>query len=310
MTLAEVRRMLLILARQLSTALAADRRCSGLLPVPSRYRRPQNAETKGYWLQVGRLGRGMRVELWLDHYSGLSYPRAWCGVSSTSSQQFSRLLAHPPLAGLRKRLLKRSGHDVTSSPPYHFIHPLRSNEFDVLVQEYYAGERDYLGVFSNYPWPFSPQNQGAIVRDATNLVAAFCAAFQMASNRQTIRTQGPWARPDPKCEKAAVRHVRRYLERSNYQVKSREHEICGYDLHATRASEELHIEVKGCTGAERRFFISRTERRAAGSDPRWRLAIITNALHHPPRPQFLTGAQMIRAFALEPVQWEGHPAFR
>ena len=302
--------MLLSLAGQLNIALASDRRCFGLLPVSIRYRRPQNYKTTGYWLSVGRLGLKMRVELWLDHYSGLSSPRAWCGLSSTSSQQLSRLLEYLPVVGLRKGPLKRSGRDVTGKPPYHFKRPLHSNEFDILVQEHYSGERDYLGVFSNYPWPFSPQNRKAIVRDATNLIAAFCAAFESASSvrHRVIRTPGPWARPNPQTEQAAVRHVRRHLRKAGYRIKSRESEICGYDLHATRDNHELHVEVKGCTKAAAHFFISRTELRAASSDQNWRLAVITNAQRQPRAPEFLTGEQMRKQFTLEPTQWEGRAA--
>jgi hypothetical protein len=42
--------------------------------------------------------------------------------------------------------------------------------------------------------------------------------------------------------------------------------------------QQLHVEVKGCTGATPRFFLSRTEQRTADSDPSWRLAVITHAL--------------------------------
>jgi len=310
-TLAEIKRMLLSLAVQLRTSLDLDPRCSGLLPAPRQYRRAQDDYTNGYWLAIGSLGRGIFVELWLDHYAGLSSPRFWCGVRSTSYQRLSRLLTYPPLAVLRKKLLKRSGRDVTRRPPYQFVHPLRSGEFDILVQEYYSGDRHYLGVYSNYPWPFSPHHRKAIVRDATNLVAELCAAFaRTAGTGRAIRTPGPWARPNRQTEQAAVRHVRRHLRKAGYRVKSRESEICGYDLHVTRNNQELHVEVKGCSDVVPRFFISRTELKTASSDPNWRLVVITNARERPCAPRFLTGKEMKKLFTLEPTGWEGRPAIR
>ena len=141
-TLATVRSALVTLTKQLSLALRKDPRCAGMLPPPPRDVRPQDADTKGYWIAVGRLGLGMRVELWLDHYSGLPSPRVWCGISSRSPQRLSQLLAVAPLDGFRKRLVERSTSDVTKSPPYCFTHPLGSKEFDVLVREHYAGDLD------------------------------------------------------------------------------------------------------------------------------------------------------------------------
>jgi len=278
-----------------------------MLPVAPGDRLLRQGETGGYWTTVGRLGRGISVEIWLDHFSGLSSPRAWCGISSSSPKRLSQLLPLSPLADLRKRLLTRSNRDVSKEGTYRLTSPLRSDEFDVLVREHYVGDRDYLGVYFPYLWPFSRQRRIAIVREATNVIASFCSAFEIASKPPSIRTPGPWARLDPKCEEAAVRYVRRHFEGLHYHVKSREHEICGYDLHVTRRSEEMHVEVKGCAATVPRFFISRTERRAADSQ-RWRLAMVTNALGHRPRLQLLTGQEMVRAFSLKPVQWEGRPS--
>lgn len=309
-SLAVVRGMLVSLAKQLSAALATESRCAGVLPALPRYRRPQNADTGGYWIGVGRLGRTISMELWLDHYSGLSSPRAWFGLSSRSSQRLTRLLSLPPLVGRRKGLVRRSTRDVTRKPPYRFIHPLQSNEFDTLVQEHYAGDRDYLGIFLNYSWPFLRHDKAAILRDAANLGAMFSAAFARVpgASQAGVRMPGPWSRPDPRTERAAVRHVSRYLRKSGYSVKTREREICGYDLHATRGADELHVEVKGCVDVAPRFFISRTEIRASTSDPHWRLAVITCARSQPPAPRLLTSGEMRRRFTLEPTEWEGRPA--
>jgi hypothetical protein len=301
-TLVQVRGALIAIRKRLKTALASDLRCKAMRGPTPQYRTPQNAETQGLWVEVGRLGRGLSVELWVDHYCGSSSPKAWFGLSSRSPKRITKLLQSPPMTRLRKKLIARTDRDVTVNPPFRFSRSLRASEFDVLVREHYAGERDYLGVFCAYPWPVTRERRAAIVRDSTNLLATFCDAFAMTPER---RAPGPWARPDPRSEKAAVRHVRRHLRKAGYQVRTREQEICGYDLHATRKSDELHIEVKGCAGAEGRFFISRTEYTASSTDPHWRLAVITNALGRPEPPRLLNGAQMRSIFRLDPVQWEG-----
>ncbi len=302
--LTELRRPIVELRNRLIEQVASDPQCANLSPPRRRYLRPIITDTAGYWAGVGSLGRSISVEFWLDHFSGLPSPKAWFGISCRSPQILARLLKLPPLAHLRTRLIERSSRNVTWEEPYRFKQPLRSQEFDVLVQEHYRGERDFLGAYLNYSWPFSGKSQNAIVRDSTNLSAAFCAAFEMLAGERSIRTPGPWARPDPRTEKAAVRHVRRYLRKLGYYVRSRESEICGYDLHAEGPSDELHVEVKGCKGTDAHFFISRTERDTAASDKQWRLALVTNALDHPQKPHLLTGKQMLHAFSLEPLQWE------
>src|SRR5205823_12971504 len=53
---------------------------------------------------------------------------------------------------------------------------------------------------------------------------------------------GPWARPDPRSERAAVRHVSTYLRDHGFTVQSKERVICGFDLLAR--SEEHTSELQ------------------------------------------------------------------
>jgi hypothetical protein len=300
----EIKLMLYDLSKDLTKRIATDKRCSQLLPPA--YSRAQNANTGGYWLQLGRLGRGLSVEFWLDHYSGLSSPRAWFGVSSTSLPQLSRLLKTTPITNLKKQPLLRYTRDISKRPPYQFARSLDVGEFDRLVHEYYASDRHFLGMYFPYPWRFSRADKKAIVRDAANLIALFCATFANATTKQQVlKTPGPWTRPDPRTEQAAVRHVWRHLEKAGYKVKSREKEICGYDLHATSKNDELNVEVKGCVTAKPYFFISRRELLEATANSKWRLAVILKALTRPSLPQLITGKQMKKLFDLEPTTWVG-----
>jgi len=119
------------------------------------------------------------------------------------------------------------------------------------------------------------------------------------------RILGPWPRPDPRSENAAVRYVTKHLVALGYSVRSVEREWCGYDLHAVRTSGELHVEVKGCAGSVARFFLSRTELGRAAIDRDWRLAVVTGAYKSPELSGFWDHDGMRDSFELEPTQWEG-----
>jgi hypothetical protein len=112
-----------------------------------------------------------------------------------------------------------------------------------------------------------------------------------------------WGRPDPRSEGAAIRHVTKYLRRKGYSVFSRERENCGYDLHASRGKDEVHVEVKGCRGVIPVFFLSQNEYTKGKNDGAWRLAVVTEACAKPGPPRFLTFKEMDATFRLIPTQW-------
>jgi uncharacterized protein DUF3883 len=306
-----IRKEVIAMSKQLRKALHADARCVAISePLRNGVRK---GWTEGHYVELGRLGRRIRVDLWIDHYAHTPTPRAWFGVASYATDLVKRISKAPALKSLSKKIVRRTSRDVAEYGKYYrFAKPLKSDEFDLLVHEHYAGEESYLGVFLSYPWPFNARTRAAVGRDVGNLASLFCAAYAELDvrPRKGIHTVGPWARPDPKIERHAVRHVKRYLVKKGFAVKSREREVCGYDLHAVSPSEELHIEVKGCAGGVRRFFISRTELNASQVDPLWRLAVITCASTQPCKPTFLRGGQMRGRFSLEPTQWLGTEATR
>src|SRR5712692_2686846 len=91
-TLREVGATLRSLKKELDSTLASDPRCAAMLPSAPRRQALHDAYTRGYYVELGRLGRLIHVELWLDHYSGLASPRAWCGVSCRFPKQLTQLL--------------------------------------------------------------------------------------------------------------------------------------------------------------------------------------------------------------------------
>jgi hypothetical protein len=117
----------------------------------------------------------------------------------------------------------------------------------------------------------------------------------------------PDAEHRKKVEVAAVKAVASYLKKQGYKVADRQGHNCGYDLFATRAitPRELHIEVKGISEDVPQFFLALNEMRYL-SHPRWRLALVTNALRKPTVALF-TEQQVRKKFDFSPVVWEAHP---
>lgn len=106
-------------------------------------------------------------------------------------------------------------------------------------------------------------------------------------------------------ELAAERAATEDLERQGYRVIRRSDEKIGYDLQAIakQGGSELYVEVKGTSGADRRFYITPNEREFAFMDG-WRLAIVTDALSSPNVTLF-TFKQMQQRFSLQPMGWIG-----
>jgi hypothetical protein len=247
--------------------------------------------------------RGIDVELWLDRYTGLDTPRVWVGFHSASRPKIQRVITLAPSAGLHEPI-KRSTRDTQKKEGItQFRSPLLANEFDKQVFESY-GYEFFLGVYMPYHWPLSPRDQSAVASDATNYIGSLAAAWQSLPPTGSRRV-GPWNRPDWVAEVKAVRFVRAKLRREGYKVRSRESEVCGYDLHATRSNRELHVEVKGTSRDQPRFFLTLSEGRKAETDPDWRLAVVTRAKSKPFLSPFVAGKQLTRHFQLEPIQWLG-----
>jgi len=79
-------------------------------------------------------------------------------------------------------------------------------------------------------------------------------------------------------EAAARKAVWDMYEAKGWQVVSVEHLKCGHDLECQKGNQEEHVEVKGTSGAEQSFPITRGEVRAAKRDQKWHLCVVTSAL--------------------------------
>ena len=105
---------------------------------------------------------------------------------------------------------------------------------------------------------------------------------------------------------AAVTAVTEYFRRDP-EVKAiadRQRDNCGYDLLVHRFDgRDWHIEVKGTKSDRPHFYMSRNEYHYRG-DPRWRLAIVTDALRAP-RIDILSLSDVDSQFRFVPIMWEG-----
>ncbi len=104
-------------------------------------------------------------------------------------------------------------------------------------------------------------------------------------------------------ERAAIRKVTRLLKQKGFAVTSRERDSIGYDLDARRGRTELHVEVKGVSGAAIQFPITRNEVSRATSDPSFRLFVVTEATSKSARVHEFRGRELHHRFDLQPISY-------
>ncbi|MDI3292505.1 DUF3883 domain-containing protein [Janthinobacterium tructae] len=89
-------------------------------------------------------------------------------------------------------------------------------------------------------------------------------------------------------------------------VKSVESQNLGYDLEVTseQSGEVIKmVEVKGTSGDEENFFLTRNELRKGRESPRqWRLAIVVNALSSPTLQEYRC-TELENSFDMDPLVW-------
>jgi hypothetical protein len=108
-------------------------------------------------------------------------------------------------------------------------------------------------------------------------------------------------------EEAAVDAATHTLIQRGYDVISREKDHIGYDLHATHSGDgpTLHVEVKGTSQSEPRFFMTVNEYNYREANE-WRLAMVVDALTNP-SVTLLTLSDVQRKFDLNPMVWKATP---
>ncbi len=88
---------------------------------------------------------------------------------------------------------------------------------------------------------------------------------------------------------------------------SRERDKIGYDLEATKGRGELHVEVKGVSGAALKFPITSNEVKQATNDKAFRLMVVTQALTSAAKIHEYRGEALERRFKLSPIAYYAEP---
>ncbi len=124
-----------------------------------------------------------------------------------------------------------------------------------------------------------------------------------------LRLRFPDQEMRERVEKAAIKYAQQEYAAEGV-VKSVESENLGYDLTVTNVcSGELisKVEVKGTSGSDENFYLTRNEFREASEDPqRWRLAVVVDALSTPTLQEYRF-EEMIKVFQMSPLVWHCKP---
>lgn len=107
-----------------------------------------------------------------------------------------------------------------------------------------------------------------------------------------------------KVEKAAERFVIAHYESRGYSCENMTKKPVGFDFRFTKGRQVLCVEVKGTSGEQERFFISRRER-VTSKRPGWRFAMVTSALSSKPVLRQYALPEFDRRFELECLAYEG-----
>lgn len=106
-------------------------------------------------------------------------------------------------------------------------------------------------------------------------------------------------------EKASEKAIIAHYEGQGFTTENFTKIVCGYDFRFTKGADELHVEVKGTSGATERFFLTRNEyRNGLRVNPKWRLAIVTKALAPKPNIKIYSPDAVRKAFEFDPICYE------
>ena len=115
-----------------------------------------------------------------------------------------------------------------------------------------------------------------------------------------------------KVEKAAERAVKKYYADKGFSIPEGgdvTKKNLGFDFIFRKGNKIRHVEVKGTSGDLPRFFLTRNEN-ACRDHPKWRFAIVTNALGPEAKIGVYNNQEFEEAFELGPYVYLGGPSTR
>jgi hypothetical protein len=131
-----------------------------------------------------------------------------------------------------------------------------------------------------------------------------------------IQSQNVWgagfgdAETNRLVERAAVEAATLYYQANGWDVCSKEAENIGFDLLCQKASEELHVEVKGVSGRGLGFILTAGEHKRAKRDPHYALCLVESALTTSPTIKVFVGGEIFKVFDFAPLAYKAkHSGF-
>lgn len=154
------------------------------------------------------------------------------------------------------------------------IRPLRTAAYDLLE------ERGLIvkGPGNNVPIHVAPPNLRKGQDPGTELITVTASGAGYGDPVTNARV-----------EKAAMDLVAATYEQHGWVPEDVSAGKVGWDITVRRAAEELHLEVKGVSGSKPTVLLTHNEHTRAGTDPAWRLAVVTQALTSPTLAEFTAG---------------------
>jgi hypothetical protein len=258
----------------------------------------QESHTDGYVATIGSVPGHAHAELYLDRFSGHPTPRFWFGFETRTMTDLRRLRDLAKAVGFGDPLVRTSRDVIGDRPGLRYRHRLQELEFDRLVEDRLR-PKYYLGVYYPRPWPMPDGALDDVSTQAMEFFRRLTPAFNSIDREDAILR---WGGPDLVSEALAVRFVSRWLRRRHYHVEDRQRVLCGFDLLATTESDELHVEVKGTSGSQHQFFLTRNEWKTAQRDPQWRVFLVVD-VKRAPRLHRLDRDALKERFHFEPTEW-------
>lgn len=131
------------------------------------------------------------------------------------------------------------------------------------------------------------------------------AVLQRAAKRAS-EGGGGFGEPEANAEveRRAMWHAIELYQKDGWKVVDVSKEKCGYDLKCIRRREEDHVEVKGVSGKQESFMITRGEVDQARQDPAFVLVLVTRALSKRPLLRRYSGREMLDKFELKPLAFQ------
>jgi hypothetical protein len=106
-----------------------------------------------------------------------------------------------------------------------------------------------------------------------------------------------------KVEESAIEIITNHYKSKGWTVQSVENDKIGYDLVCRNGSSEENVEVKGISGGDVSFIITKNELNAAKNNPKFVLCVVLNALSPSPTIHRFSGIEFTSRFELSVIQY-------